>query len=68
MVDPVFEIAAEQAVELFEENRYKSLKDVLSVIKRTYHLSKVEFAKVKKLVERLLTWEMLEPERSVDVC
>ncbi len=64
----MFEVAAEQAVELFEENRYNSLNDVLSIIKRTYHLSKAEFAKVKKLVERLLTWEMLEPERSVDVC
>jgi hypothetical protein len=64
----VFEVAAEQAVELFEENRYKSLKDVLSIIKRTYHLSRAEFAHVKRLVERLLTWEMLDPQRSVDVC
>jgi len=64
----VFEVAAEQAVELFEENRYKSLKDVLSIIKRTYHLSRAELVKVKTLVERMLTWEMLEPQRSVDVC
>jgi hypothetical protein len=64
----VFECAAEQAVELFEESRYKTLKDALNFIKSTYHLSKQELIKVKRIAESLLTWEMLEPERSVDVC
>ena len=64
----MFECAAEQAIELFEESRYKSLKDVLNIIKQMYHLSKTELAKVRRLVQKLLTYEMLEPERSVDVC
>jgi hypothetical protein len=64
----VFECAAEQAIELFEESRYKSLKDVLNIIKQMYHLSKTELGKVRRLVQKLLTYEMLEPERSVDVC
>lgn len=64
----MFECAAEQAVELFEEGKYGRLKSVLRIIKRTYHLSKAELAKVKKLAENLLTYQMLEPERAVDVC
>ena len=64
----MFESAAEKAVELFEESRYTSLKDILKIIKRTYHLSRAELVKVKRLSENLLTYEMLEPERSVDVC
>jgi len=64
----VFESAAQQAVELFEQSTYRRLKDVLDIIKRSYHLSKIELAKVKRLAENLLTYEMLEPERSVDVC
>ncbi len=64
----MFECAAEQAVELFEESKYKSLKDALVFIKSTYHLSRAELAKVKRLAESLLTWELLEPQRAVDVC
>ena len=64
----MFERAAEEAVELFEESKYSNLRDVLNIIKRTYHLTRAELVKVKRLAERLLTYEMLEPERSVDVC
>ena len=64
----MFERAAEEAVELFEESKYSTLRDVLNIIKRTYHLTRTELVKVKRLAERLLTYEMLEPERSVDVC
>ena len=64
----MFERAAEEAVELFEESKYSTLRDVLNIIKRTYHLTRAELVKVKRLAERLLTYEMLEPERSVDVC
>ncbi len=64
----MFECAAEQAVELFEESRYIHLKDALNFVKGTYHLSLAELAKVKKLAENLLTWELLEPQRAVDVC
>ncbi|PPD59120.1 hypothetical protein JP09_000100 [Dehalogenimonas etheniformans] len=68
MVEPVFEVAAQEAVELFEKSKNRRLKDVLNVIKRTYHLSKAELARVKRMAENLLTWELLGFERSVDVC
>ncbi|APV43757.1 hypothetical protein Dform_00399 [Dehalogenimonas formicexedens] len=64
----MFEIVAQQAVELFEDSKNRKLKDVLKTIKHTYHLSKAEIAKVKRMVENLLTWELLGFERSVDVC
>jgi hypothetical protein len=67
-MEPVFENAAEEAVELFEESDDKSLKDVLNIVKQHHHLSKAELVAVQAQSEKLLTWEMLEPERSVDVC
>ena len=59
---------AEKVVELFEDNKYRCLKDVLKIVKSVYHLSGKELIKVKELAENLLTYEMLEPERLVDVC
>ena len=64
----MFEVAAQEAVEMFEQSKTRRLKDVLKIIKHTYHFSRAELAKVKRMVENLLTWEMLGLERSVDVC
>ena len=62
------ERAAEKAVKLFESNTNRRLKDALFMVKRIYHLSNRKLAKVKSLAEKLLTYQMLEPERFVDVC
>ena len=59
---------AETVVGIFEtSNRYR-FEDVLKLVKKQYHISASELKKVKREAEILLTYDLLEPERSVDVC
>ena len=60
--------AAEIAVQLFKEKNCRDLEDALNTVKRLYNLSGEELENVKKIVEGLLTREMDERDRGVDVC
>jgi len=59
---------AKQVVELFEENTSQKLDEILKTVKLEHHFSVTEIDSVKKEAEALLTLELLEPERHVDVC
>ena len=60
--------AAEKAVELFEGHDYWSLTRALKIVEKEYHLDGKETKEVRHQAELLLTHELTEPERSVDVC
>ena len=59
---------AEQVVELFEETVSQKLDEILTTVKMEHHFSNTEIDSIKKEAEALLTLELLEPERHVDVC
>jgi hypothetical protein len=59
---------AKQVVELFETSDNRSLEQVLKTVKVKYHCSNKEIDSVRKQAESLLTSELLEPEKNVDVC
>lgn len=59
---------AEKVVGLFEKSEKYGFEEVLNFVKRQNHISADDLGDVRRQAEVILTYDLLEHERGVDVC
>ncbi|AKG53768.1 hypothetical protein DGWBC_1113 [Dehalogenimonas sp. WBC-2] len=59
---------AEKVVGLFETTDKYGFEEVLNFVKKQNHISAHDLEEIKRQAEIILTYDLLERERGVDVC